>query len=46
VDESNLDELDESELRRCYERGDYVAPSEMRLAKKLLNKFEKDRKFK
>lgn len=44
--ESNLEELDESELRRYYERGDYVVPSEMRLAKKLLNKFEKDQKFK
>lgn len=44
--ENNLEELEESELRHRYDRGDYVDPSEIRLAKKLLNKFEKDRNFK
>jgi hypothetical protein len=45
-DITRLENLEESELRRRYDRGDYTDHEEIDLVEKLLNTHEKDRKFK
>ncbi len=42
---NDLEDLDEAELRNRYDRGDYIDSAEIRRVKRLLKKFEKDRRF-
>lgn len=42
---SELEDLDEGELRHRFDRGDYVAQDDIKRVKRLLKNHEKERKF-
>lgn len=44
-DLSELEDLDEDELRHRFERGDFVAQDDIKLVKRLLKKHKKEREF-